>query len=1264
MTNYFEQFLEVYKQTTFEFGVADIFTDDSVDVGERVGSFILLMNQATLGKGGDHIHGVLVIAPPLDSKLGCDQTEIEKTTRSATEALFKRSISEEEQGSLSRFVRVVHTSNFRVSSVVETLKSAQEKSAAIVLYAALYRMENQEEIPPLPFPPLPDDVWVPHLCDLAARSAALAKSQNFYLLLDTGEPSPQRQENYEQLKNLNECGLFSMQRAHDSGKLISEHIASWRSLAESGRLGSVFASIDNLPAWMDSHKSFLKLQLMESVVPSEEILRLLRKEESNIRSKADHRAKLKLARIAERSNDDRLSLELLSSAVDGLRSSEDFLLAAELAGNLGEFELVEKILERAASLFPDSPSFLDQRLRLYLRTRRYSELVKRLLDSSTSIDPRRRFFFLTLGSAFSSEDPVNFILLFETITSITPEFNSWCQVVCGNEAIIRQEFVQAIQLCMPAEGRPLSDGVANTLIVALKHRLLQRAPDGRTLAINGDELIPPVQAVITYLSENPGDARTRQRLTTLLSVETSGLLGFAVLVAITMRFNTQIRIEAQTTHPQSQDIKDPEGCLAAMEEIMKWAANESPLVPGRSEVPKELLTAPPDDIFWLVKNTLKYKSDLRIKAEEETFDKILTIGLLIAPQTAEPDQDLSLLQYAGARYTAVNKAQRARDLAEQALQTAANIAARNRRAWVVFSDIYHRAHSFNEALLGIACAFSIDMPVDTEQLYHEGTLLIRIYRDTGFAAEAMRFADYLLSLCSELGLHKVYSQRIETLVLQIRTLEVLRHPEDLKSELPRLVQDAAQHCIDLVEEGEEITPAVTVLAQCVQQAMAAGIEVNSQISSLLEAQLSKIPLSAAELLKLLDPTAITGSQLLKLASSIQAARNAEDIAFDLMTLAIASRRFLDSTMDDGDTTAAAFALEALTDHALEGAPIGTDRSPFREIGRSFAMAKELSLQGMDIVLLGLSEKGRLVRLNMASGIAELVKEAEAVFSGEKFRMWTEKYPYDYVHVKDPMNLFYQTLTGIGVSFAPQRPTLLIMDNSLQQMPPNLIMAGDDFAGRHNPMAAAPSLSWVCDMSSRLFPATKSVAWISTEYAEDKNPALITVADRLQETFEKYGIPLHTSASVPADLAESDLAIIAAHGSILPEGRYVQRISDDAELALYPVALANAVRQSAVVVLFICSGGRLDTHPVAETTVGLVRQLLDHGCATVIASPWPLDTRVPSHWLPTFLERWTAGDSAVVAAFAANQNVMRAMGDSPLDSLAMNVFGDPLRRKPA
>jgi hypothetical protein len=139
-------------------------------------------------------------------------------------------------------------------------------------------------------------------------------------------------------------------------------------------------------------------------------------------------------------------------------------------------------------------------------------------------------------------------------------------------------------------------------------------------------------------------------------------------------------------------------------------------------------------------------------------------------------------------------------------------------------------------------------------------------------------------------------------------------------------------------------------------------------------------------------------------------------------------------------------------------------------------------------------------------------------------------------------------------------------------------------------------------------------------------------------------------------------VIAAHGGILPEGRFIQRLSDEANLAVYPAALASAVEGSSVVILFVCSGGRIDSHPTGETTVGLVKELLDQGCSTVIASPWPLNVGVPPHWLPVFIQEWMTGKTPIEATFLANKNVEKMLGDSPLECLAMNVFGDPLRIK--
>jgi hypothetical protein len=65
---------------------------------------------------------------------------------------------------------------------------------------------------------------------------------------------------------------------------------------------------------------------------------------------------------------------------------------------------------------------------------------------------------------------------------------------------------------------------------------------------------------------------------------------------------------------------------------------------------------------------------------------------------------------------------------------------------------------------------------------------------------------------------------------------------------------------------------------------------------------------------------------------------------------------------------------------------------------------------------------------------------------------------------------------------------------------------------------------------------------------------------------------------------------------------------------------------------------------------------------VIASPWPLDSRVPSHWLPAFLSSWEAGDFLIDANAAGNRAVAAQMGNEPRDALAMTLYGNPFLRQ--
>jgi hypothetical protein len=1261
MQTLFDRFLEVYRQVAVTFGAADICFDDSSDVAAVAGSFVLLMNQAKFAENANQVRRVIVIAPPHQSNLNCDQAAIEAGTVKAAEEKFGRNLSRKEITAIGKFVVVSHAKDFHVDSATQLLREAPADSAVIILHAALYRSERSEAMD-LPSPALPEDLWVPHLVYLAEQAVTAAQSASCYVLIDVGETRPYRPGNQSRINSIADCGVFGWDRAHDGAKLVAENLERWEELIKSGRLGSAFASIEALPDWMDSEKPFLKLQLTERVLPGEHVLQLIR-DFPEMKVGSTPSSRLKVAKIASRSHDDETALEVLSSTIGAISSEEDFGIAADLALRLGQLDLLRQILARSEALFPQSADLLDYKLTLLLKLREYSELLSLVSDPPAVIYPERKFVYATLAAGLNSAGSPDYQLILSVIASAAPKYNDRARISCSNEALARRDYTSAIEVCIPGGGRPLTKGVANALITAIRHRLLERAPDGRNLVVSGDELVPPVIAAIRYLSANPTDGTIRQRLTSLLAPETSGMMGFAILISIAHQLASKTELKERTTEATSHTEGQPtsmEEIMEATRKVFEWIARESPVLPGFTILPKDLIEVPVDDLFAAAEHMVKSEEDLRQTLGAEMFDKWFTVAMLLAPHIPEPNKDLDLVRFAGARYVAVNKSQRARDLAEHALHITHGVPERQRLAWYAFADIYDRTKSFNEALLGISCALAVPVPIDFDQLYYEATLLVRIYRDIHFSQHAMELVRWIFQMCEDLALGDKYKLRLTTLELQIRVLDAHRHAANASELFQQLTTELGNHCRDLEKAGDDTAPATLFLAHCIQYCSSRGIAIDGGAKRVFEENLVKIPAATAAMIRISDPTSARGADLLEVARSIEMARNAEDIAFDLMTFAIACRRFLDSGIDGDNVESAAFAIEALSDHALKESLVGTKDSPFESLGRSLAMAKEIAERGLNVVMLGLSERGTLVRLNIADQTTTLIRESAETFSEKRFAEWSDRYPYRYANVQNPMNLFYLTLTGIGLSDFTAGPTVLVMDNSLQQMPPNLIMMGNDFAGRQVPMASAPSLSWLWAAQRRGRQTGKRIAWISTEFAEHRNPALITLAERLQETFDRYEIPLRTAAEVPNDLAESELVIIAAHGSILPEGRYVQRISDDAELALYPSVLASAVRKSAVVILFICSGGRLDTHPSAETTVGLVRQLLDDGCATVIAAPWPLDTRVPSHWLPAFLKLWTAGKSAIEATYDANQEVAHQMGDLPLDSLAMNVFGDPMR----
>lgn len=142
---------------------------------------------------------------------------------------------------------------------------------------------------------------------------------------------------------------------------------------------------------------------------------------------------------------------------------------------------------------------------------------------------------------------------------------------------------------------------------------------------------------------------------------------------------------------------------------------------------------------------------------------------------------------------------------------------------------------------------------------------------------------------------------------------------------------------------------------------------------------------------------------------------------------------------------------------------------------------------------------------------------------------------------------------------------------------------------------------------------------------------------------------------------ANLAVVTAHGQLTAENRFIHRIADEQEFVESPLTLARTLAGVELVILFVCSGGRVDRHPFSNTTVSLPKMLLDKGCRTVIASPWPLDSVVPGNWLERFLDAWEAGESVLDANFMANRYVSERLGPEASLCLAMSVYGDVLLR---
>jgi hypothetical protein len=956
-----------------------------------------------------------------------------------------------------------------------------------------------------------------------------------------------------------------------------------------------------------------------------------------------------------------LASELLSPAVDQLDSLEDLESALATAHDSGYGELEERVASRLAMVFPNSPGIRARKRRMMAAARDYSgiaEMLTRDGDDQASAD-----FFRQLAQFLSGTETPNYLALIASAGGDTALAEGF-RMACVRDALQRGLILHAFELALPIPETPQQSKRGESLLVEALETVFLWAAKG-ALPISDESIETAVLALVERLAADPSNHRLRVRLAGLVQPSVTGSTGLALMAAVVLKLAARpITLTKREIHAAAQ----MEGLLqhnAFLRPAFAWLSEQQPLVIGRVVMPDTLLTEPADEVISAVTGYLNW-APVTTEDDVAALQQYLALGASVAPHSSDPDSGVELIRLVGGKLASSGYTQLARDLAEQALLNSVGSPRRRRLGWFAMADIYHRCHNYLEGLIALACAFAADETVDEEQAWYEANALARFFRDCGLYRLARTAIGQSRQHLARMGLADRYGHRLDTIELQIRLKECVEH-EAGKAELEVLIEDAVENGTEVLDRQDETAPAAAVIGQLLNLGKKLGATIPPDAEAIFGQLCERAGGNIGSFAAMLSAKPISAAELFDLVKVRAAARYSDDVGYDMRDVAVLAGRALADDKYIQNAAETSFALELVADHGV--AIPGWDEaakppSAPERVETPAETACAASQEGLSVVQVGFDSNGRLVRLSAVGGHLQApVREPDDIINEERFKAWSVEYPYQYGLDESTPNLFYTTTANLRLSELPEGPVVVAADATLQLFPPNIFYLGDDFSGRTRPMAAVPSLAWLKGAQQKgVLGDGRLCAWISTAVGTSESTTLPMIAERLQPTLTEYGFTIENGPTLPEAFEGATLAVITAHGGIHHKEGFFQVVSDEGILRVTPGDLAAALRNVCTVVLFVCSGGRHDKHPGAHTTLGLARQILDRGSQAVIASSWPLDSRVPSHWLPVFLMHWSSGEPLIRANFAANRAVDQYFALDPAKGLAMTVFGDPMVRR--
>jgi hypothetical protein len=1170
-------------------------------------------------------------------------------------------LSEKDKAIIERRVTVAVTADLRVASVIDHVDVDKGATLFLVLAATDYRDEHTTVMPVPEGTWVTDrDLWAPHLALLVQSCAEKVRDTDCFVIVDVGDelpPNPASRKLFDEMDNVGYQASSST--AMDEAFVLAQRCLDMMS---AGRVSEALALVDAARDISLTQKVIVKAQ---SLHRGGHVAGALDEIKTAVVEGLifDSRTTIGFASIANRAGDSELARDLLSR-LDPRDSGEEALeLVLLLARKLEMGQLADNVADLLDSRFPSQTGLRDETL----------DALKDLcapdgVGNSRSIHGFSKDMREVASWLYCSfEQPVvSPVELLEVCRARWPALEQEICLCLAYGASTRNLIADTLKLATPSatQGRP-ARYLAQLLLEAMERHFVATSEATAPIELLADAALE----LIHYLARHPGDDAARVAFARVLSPETSGHTGLVVLIRNVLRL-----AQAEVSLSDEVSIKAEPASSNELMDFVKRASER--LLPthapvGNWLIPDDLLVPSADALLGAV---VKFSDFMQRhnndKADLQLIEMMGGLGVALARRSSSPNTDLTILRIWGGHLASSNAPQRSRDIAQTILADATSDPVRCRLAWFGYGDIYHRGRNQLEALLGLACAMATGAALPPKEAADELHALMRVLRDTGLHDVSDSLMPAYERIMELAGAGEKDYNRAETARLSTAMRRVFERRSDTVSFLPPLIEDAHRNLEVAIALDDNPVPAALNLGQMVNVGRQLGIVIPDGVDESLtrtRALLSGTPSLIFDLVC----GDLSAESLFEYTQLLDCARFAGDVGHDVEVLTVAARRLLAVSGEHRDAIATVYASELLADLGVTPplgatAPLGALPWLPDAVERPAAVAKRMSTRGVDIQILATHARHRVMVSYVHDGELHMPFEiADEVFSIAHFQSWSRSYPFAYGNDRTTMfdNTFYDTMDRLRPGRDLTGPTIFVCDTRLQQLPPNIFLTSGNFAGRQYPVGMAPSLTWL-ERAVSVTPDTfgPSVAWISDASEPSADNTLNFLASLLMDTFDDHNIVLNRSITPPGSLRHAELAIVGAHGGLAEQNQYFRVVADEGTTRMTAKALADALDQCNVAILFVCSGGRVDHHPLSNSVLGLPKEILDGGRQAVIASPWPLDVRVPAHWLPVFLTAWEEGDNLLVANFKANQSVAARMGDDPVNCLSMTVYGNPLLTK--